>query len=252
MITKQIPRHSSLATNILQSATRLSIPIGLAITAVVYGSQKNSRKDVNLPYSRAYLCSILFSAIGLVFIPFMHIGTPDRKATIDASDFLGEEEKATGNGYDDDEPNHQRSTADTTKIPSKPTECSSSTWSNATEGTVTNFDDSYFPRWSWEDNSNWDGSQGDRYQGAEVVYEICIKCREERKVIVGAIREVVDGRYLTYGTDESAGSEGQVTSAERAGGKRGGMLWNGGQWNKDWDIEWYAQRGVKEGGHGWV
>jgi hypothetical protein len=54
-----------------------------------------------------------------------------------------------------------------------------SLWSAATLGSV----NSFFPRWSWETEK--DKSWPDRYREKEnVVYEVCIKCLEERRVVL--------------------------------------------------------------------
>jgi hypothetical protein len=62
-------------------------------------------------------------------------------------------------------------------IGNKPSQ--TSLWSSATAGSV----DSFFPRWSWEPEIVW---PDDRYQhkSSNVVYEVCVKCLEERMVVV--------------------------------------------------------------------
>jgi hypothetical protein len=55
----------------------------------------------------------------------------------------------------------------------------SSMWSGATAGSEA----SYFPRWSWEGDREWGiDSRKEKYAGAEVVYEVCVKCLQERRV----------------------------------------------------------------------
>jgi hypothetical protein len=60
-----------------------------------------------------------------------------------------------------------------------PKSSQTSLWSSATVGSV----DSFFPRWSWEPEITW---PDDRYQhrSSNVVYEVCVKCLEERVVVV--------------------------------------------------------------------
>lgn len=56
---------------------RLSVSLGLGITAAVYGSSTSTPQalqDITFAYDRAYLCSILFAAVGLLCVPFMKLG----------------------------------------------------------------------------------------------------------------------------------------------------------------------------------
>src|SRR3990170_1442447 len=71
-----MPRQSSLAAGVLQTAMRLCVAIGLGITTAAFGSEQNTprgHRDIHLSYSRAYLCGIIFACIGLLFVPFMKI-----------------------------------------------------------------------------------------------------------------------------------------------------------------------------------
>ncbi|RAL59004.1 hypothetical protein DID88_009033 [Monilinia fructigena] len=76
-----MPTQASLGVGIIQTAYRLSITIGLAITSAVFNtaaSGKASTEDANLSYRRVYICSIIFAAISLSTIPFMYIETRAR------------------------------------------------------------------------------------------------------------------------------------------------------------------------------
>ncbi|KAI9647905.1 hypothetical protein NHQ30_004294 [Ciborinia camelliae] len=75
---KQMPTQASLGVGIIQTAYRLSITIGLAITSAVFNTAASttaSIEDPTLPYRHVYICSIIFAAIGLSMIPFMRIQT---------------------------------------------------------------------------------------------------------------------------------------------------------------------------------
>lgn len=174
-----MPTQSSLAAGVLQTAMRISITIGLAITAGVYGTvaqTSGGKADVNQPFERAYLCSIIFAAISLVIIPFMKIGRQGKKLSLPISadtPMVEEERPRTGGEYSD------RPSTGTFRhmVVNKPSQ--TSLWSYATAGSV----DSFFPRWSWEPEIAW---PDDRYQcqSSNVVYEVCVKCLEERVAVV--------------------------------------------------------------------
>lgn len=76
--------QASLGAGVLQTAMRLSISLGLAISTAVYG--RSSTDDMPLdpldaattrPYTHALLCAVAFAAVGLCFTPFMRINTKE-------------------------------------------------------------------------------------------------------------------------------------------------------------------------------
>ncbi|KAH7420231.1 major facilitator superfamily domain-containing protein, partial [Cadophora sp. MPI-SDFR-AT-0126] len=76
------PSQSSLGAGILQTALRLSISIGLAITSAIYGTMAQTpqgRTHTTFPFSRVFLCTIIISSLSLVFIPFLQIGRQGKK-----------------------------------------------------------------------------------------------------------------------------------------------------------------------------
>jgi hypothetical protein len=174
-----MPTQSSLAAGVLQTSMRISISVGLGITAAVYGSVTQTpegRANVNLPFERAYLCSIMFAVTGLLFVPFMKIGRQGRRSpppSITGTTMVEEERPRTGGEYSDDHPSSEHRHI----IGNKPSQ--TSLWSSATAGSV----DSFFPRWSWEGEIAW---PDDRYRpkSSNVVYEVCVNCLEERRVVV--------------------------------------------------------------------
>ena len=181
-----MPSQASLGAGVLQTAMRLSISLGLAITTAVYGTTSQSPKDINdvdFPYERAYLCTIIFAVIGFLFIPFMRIGKQDGKtelekdeAVIDIRPRTGGEYSDGGSGghnsaqhyhhrYDDQHGHHFTGNSTLTVN------------TMATIGSQVSF----FPRWSWEDRDHWSDK---RPRESNIVYEVCVKCLEERRVIV--------------------------------------------------------------------
>jgi hypothetical protein len=50
-------------------------------------------------------------------------------------------------------------------------------------------EESYFPRWSWEGEREWDA---EKYRDGNVVYEVCIKCLSERRVLLDAAHSNVE------------------------------------------------------------
>ncbi len=165
-------------------------------------------ENVTFPFEITYLVSIIFAAISCIFIPFMVIprqgeGAKDEQqygslSNIDPIPSSESERPRTGGEYFDGEYydgmyNHHELMAEkewrflnsnphahTVKF--KPSH--TSLWSAATAGSM----DSYFPRWSWEGGD--DGRFVDVTAttatggGGSIVYEVCIKCLEERKVML--------------------------------------------------------------------
>ena len=179
-----MPAQASLAAGVLQTAMRLSLSLGLSITAAVYGSVAQTpqgRADVTFPFERVYLCSMLFALVSLFLVPFLKIGNqgkrPPRPSMEEEAEnirtIVEEERSESGDKYYEYLNDGRRRT-----IGYKPSE--TSLWSAATMGSV----NSFFPRWSWETDKqkSW---PGDRYLEREnVVYEVCIKCLEERRVVL--------------------------------------------------------------------
>jgi hypothetical protein len=170
-----MPDQSSLGAGVLQTAMRLSISLGLAITSAVYGTTSHSPRgtnDIDFPYERAYLCTILFAVAGFLFVPFMRIGKQDGKTEPEKNDFVIEERPRTGGVYSDmssgayDEGHHHSQGSSTLTANTM-----------ATAGSQVSF----FTRWSWEDRDQW---KDKRYRESNIVYEVCIKCLEERRIVV--------------------------------------------------------------------
>jgi hypothetical protein len=174
-----MPAQSSLAAGVLQTAMRVSISIGLAISAGVYGSIAKTPagiSDVNLPFEHAYLCSIIFAATSLLLVPFMKIGMQGKQSPpppLEDRHMVEEDRPRTAGEYSD----HPSTESHRRIIANKPSQ--TSLWSSATAGSV----DSFFPRWSWEPEIVW---PDDRYhhKSSNVVYEVCVKCLEERIVVM--------------------------------------------------------------------
>lgn len=172
-----MPSQASLAAGVLQTGMRLSIPVGLAITFAVYGSVAQTPRglqDHTWPFNRAFLCSVIFAVVSLMFVPFMKIGKQGKRSltpsvanssttAVNDPRFRGGGTDGTGGvGFAD---GHHMARGS-----------QGSLWSAATAGSF----DSYFPRWSWEEY----GRDRDRHYDDNVVYEVCIKCLTERRVHV--------------------------------------------------------------------
>ncbi|KAL5322148.1 hypothetical protein ACEPPN_010118 [Leptodophora sp. 'Broadleaf-Isolate-01'] len=81
------PSQSSLGAGILQTALRLSISIGLAITSAIYGAMAQTPHGLahpTFPFSRVFICTIIISSLSLAFVPFLQIGRQGKKAIPDA------------------------------------------------------------------------------------------------------------------------------------------------------------------------
>lgn len=189
-----MPTQSSLAAGVLQTTMRVSISIGLAISSAVYGSVAQTptgKANVDWPFEHAYFCSIAFAATSLLFIPFMIIdrqGTKSPPPPLTDNPTLEEDSPRTAAEYFD------RGSMEPERHFIKPKHSQTSLWSSATVGSV----DSFFPRWSWEPEITW---PDDRYirRSSNVVCEVCVKCLEERIVVVQP--HTVDARRRPQGMD---------------------------------------------------
>jgi hypothetical protein len=189
-----MPTQSSLAAGVLQTEMRVSISIGLAISSAVYGSVAQTpmgKANVDWTFEHAYLCSILFAATSLLFIPFMIIerqGTKSPPPPLTDKPMLEEDCPRTAAEYSD------RVSMEPQRHFITPKPSQTSLWSSATVGSV----DSFFPRWSWEPELTW---PDDRYQhrSSNVVCEVCVKCLEERIVVVQP--NTVDARHRPQSMD---------------------------------------------------
>jgi hypothetical protein len=179
-----MPEQSSLASGVLQSGRSLSIFIGLAITFALYGSMAEVPKgtlDPTLPYYRVYMCTILFAVMSLLFIPFMRIEKQGNNPALlsissNSSSTTAVSEHAPPVLTDGivDYVNPSKENHALLKRPSDGSQSSA-----ATAGSF----DTFFPRWSWEQLGRWPDDRH-RFSDKNVVYEVCIKCLQERKVVV--------------------------------------------------------------------
>lgn len=182
-INKHMRTESSLAAGVLQTAMRLSISLGLAITSAVYmstGRKLRLQTDVNIPFERAYLCSIIFAGVGILFVPFMRLNTRGKWSPTPLVDEVGSGDhrqdtvgqRSIGT-IKDDSPEHERRI---TTLRGSDSSGSISTVSHDSQ-------DSYFQRFSWEGNHERRHSK--RVDSVEmVIYEVCVKCQEMRCVVV--------------------------------------------------------------------
>ncbi|APA11462.1 hypothetical protein SS1G_04862 [Sclerotinia sclerotiorum 1980 UF-70] len=216
---KQMPTQASLGVGIIQTAYRLSISIGLAITSAVFStatSTKDSIKDPTIPYRRVYICSIIFAAIGLTSIPFMRIKTrtkdntspgtyPTTTTTPELNNSMivnrAPPPPPSQSHYDTLFPQlnlHRTNPLNLTEhiYPSHSSERVNNTpprydpnnlpramtMNDIAQGLLR------LPRWSWENRPraafwknrrgsqcHWESSSGD-------MFEVCRKCKEERKI----------------------------------------------------------------------
>lgn len=192
-----MPDQACLGAGVLQTAMRLSISIGLAITAAVYGTTSQTPRviaDIDFPYERAYLCTILFAVVGFLSVPFMRIGKLGGKAEPGKNNVVIEERPRTGGEYSDTSSRRRDNGSCHSQLEHQ-FEFGSSTLSVDTLAT-TRSQVSFFPRWSWEDEHLW---KANRFRESNIVYEVCIKCLEERKVVVQDNGEYVVGRQQLPG-----------------------------------------------------
>jgi hypothetical protein len=186
-VNKQMPTQSSLAAGVIQTAYRLSVAVGLAITSAVYSSIQRTpdgTNDTTFPYTRVYICGVAFASVGLLFIPFMRLemqgGTNSVSSSMGTEPFFDQEAQEVSPRAAS-EYRVRVSGENSSSLASKPSESSL--------GTVATFgsEATYFQRWSWEDDPYWPPKPAERNghsKSSNVVYEVCIKCLEERRVIL--------------------------------------------------------------------
>lgn len=156
-ISSRLPSsQSSLGAGILQTALRLSISIGLAITSAIYGAMAQTPYGLShatYPFSRIFLCTVVISLLSLVLVPFLQIGRQGKKASTDEEGFEMQIDVTRSNSQ-------------------------SSLWSSAT---------ARYYRGRWGDGcrasdawgftqGGWKWDDGDRF-------EVCLKCGLERVVV---------------------------------------------------------------------
>ncbi|CAG8983190.1 hypothetical protein HYALB_00004017 [Hymenoscyphus albidus] len=193
-VAKQMPSQSSLGAGVIQTAYRLSVSVGLGITTAIYGTTQKTTlgsTDATFPFERAYLGGIAFAAFSLLFIPFMKIdkqgsgeqAPPTTSTTLFDSETQESLPRSAGEYRDDG------------GDPSLTSKASQSTLgSAATYGSEA----TYFDRWSWENGQVWTPTPGEHHHHdatSEVLYEVCVKCLEERRVILPVRQSAVDTQY---------------------------------------------------------
>ena len=183
-INTQMPDQASLGAGVLQTAMRLSISLGLAITAAVYGTTSHSQRgmnDIDFPFERAYLCTIMSAVIGFLFIPFMRIGKQDGKQEPEKVNVtVCERPRVDGQYADRNSGNHRVGPQHHYGGHQAPCSFGGSSLivnTKATNGSQVK----YFPRWSWEDKHLWNDRSP---RESKIMHEVCIKCLEERRVVV--------------------------------------------------------------------
>ncbi|PVH80480.1 MFS general substrate transporter [Cadophora sp. DSE1049] len=162
------PSQSSLGAGILQTALRLSISLGLAITSAIYGAMAQTpqgRTNTTFPFSRVFLCTIIISSLSLIFVPFLQIGRQGKKQSSDEEGFELEGGVTRSNRQ-------------------------SSLWSSASARF-------YCGRWGdgWAGgNEPWGiGDAGWKWVGLDR-FEVCLKCGLERVVVQHLPVEQIDAR----------------------------------------------------------
>lgn len=240
-----MPSQSSLAAGVLQTVMRLSVSLGLSITAAVYSSSlatRQAKKDITFAFDRAYLCSILFAVIGVLFVPFMRIEKQGGRAKAENEkgvphDGITGEERPRSAGEHMDSENQ-------ILVDSQGLSSAGSYRSFATQATWATYDSdrSFFPRWSWEGEREFRGQRSHNFgEGAHVVYEVCIKCMEERRVLLANYESQGSAR-AGYGCEPASGRGGDRRETAQA---------------RTYDIQLSSPKGyergdVKNGGVGWI
>lgn len=149
-----MPAQASLAAGVLQTAMRLSVSLGLSITAAVYGSSvaaPEAKDNQTFAFDRAYLCTVVFAAVGLLFVPFMRIGIQGTPSPVADPEKTTAPTHAPNIEREGNSPPHLPiSTTDTVLLSSV---SNYSMFSQATDILYAN-EHSYFPSWGWEEEED--------------------------------------------------------------------------------------------------
>jgi hypothetical protein len=141
--------------------------------------------DSTFPYVQVYFCGVAFAAVSLAFLPFMRLemqgGEEKATAPIMSETPFFDQEAQESPPRSAGEYRDRISDENSRNLTSKPSQSSIGTAATCgSEGT-------YFQRWSWENEPYWPPKTGE-YNGhnsaQDVVYEVCIKCLQERRVIL--------------------------------------------------------------------
>ncbi|KAI0538863.1 major facilitator superfamily domain-containing protein [Xylaria digitata] len=90
------PEHHSIGASLLQTTSRLGVPLGLAITTSIWSSYDGNAdwSQPELAYTHTFISTTAFSSISLLLVPFIRIGkqgvvkqpSPDIEADVTSQD----------------------------------------------------------------------------------------------------------------------------------------------------------------------
>ncbi|KAH8671146.1 major facilitator superfamily domain-containing protein [Xylariales sp. PMI_506] len=66
--------HHSAGASVVQTASRLGIPLGMTVTAAVWSSYSGKGYDIHVAYSKAFTTAAAFASFSLAIAPFVRIG----------------------------------------------------------------------------------------------------------------------------------------------------------------------------------
>lgn len=69
-------KHHSIGASLLQTATRLAVPLGMGVTTAIWSSYDGKGHDVypELAYTNTFITTTSFAGITLLLVPFIRIG----------------------------------------------------------------------------------------------------------------------------------------------------------------------------------
>ncbi|TGJ80972.1 hypothetical protein E0Z10_g7796 [Xylaria hypoxylon] len=72
------PEHHSIGASLLQTTSRLGVPLGLAVTTSIWSSYdgKADWSQPELAYTHTFIATTAFSGLSLLLVPFIRIETP--------------------------------------------------------------------------------------------------------------------------------------------------------------------------------
>ncbi|KAI1462586.1 MFS general substrate transporter [Annulohypoxylon moriforme] len=69
-------KHHSIGASVLQTTSRLGVPLGMGVTTAIWSSYDGIQLEANpeIPYTNTFIATAAFAGISLSLVPFIHIG----------------------------------------------------------------------------------------------------------------------------------------------------------------------------------
>ncbi|KAI1845126.1 hypothetical protein JX266_008673 [Neoarthrinium moseri] len=167
--------HHSIGASLLQTTTRLGVPLGMAVTTAVWSSFSNKGLDASIPYSRTFVTTAAFASFSLLLAPFIRIGRQGHSHSREL-----ETQKVKKDEQDERRPSKRWSIVES--ISNKSSVTSPKAEYQVRSSSV-NSETSTLPSSIERDrNSSRDASQSDFSQKPKIVWVVCEQCNASKRV----------------------------------------------------------------------